>query len=108
MMLFSVSAASPARRPALPDQAIAVVEKEGLDLRLDLAQRGDDVLRLFATHEDGLGLDDVGIVAVNSGFFHNSTKAVRISATASGGVFGGIKAVRNIPTSGSLDARSTS
>src|SRR5262249_45021753 len=63
MMLFSVSAASPARRPALPDQAIAVVEKEGLDLGLDLAQRGDDVLRLFASHEDGLGLDDVGIVA---------------------------------------------
>src|SRR5262249_21482996 len=63
MMLFSVSAASCARRPALPDQAIAVVEKEGLDLGLDLAQRGDDVLRLFASHEDGLGLDDVGIVA---------------------------------------------
>ena len=45
---------------------------------------------------------------MNSGFFHNSTKAVRISVTASLGVFGGINAVRNIPTIGSLDARSTS
>src|SRR5262249_37953261 len=59
----SVPAASRARWRALPDQAIAVVEEEGLDLGLDLAQRGDDVLRLFASHEDGLGLDDVGIVA---------------------------------------------
>ena len=54
MMLFSVSAVSRARRPALPDQAIAVVEKEGLDLGLDLGQRRHDVLRLFASHEDML------------------------------------------------------
>src|SRR5262245_37572881 len=63
MMLFSVSAASSARRWPSPDEAVAVVEKEGLDLGLDLGQRRHDVLRLFASHEDGLGLDDVGIVA---------------------------------------------
>src|SRR5262249_32714257 len=40
--------------------------------------------------------------------FHNSTKADRSSAASSSGVFGGINAVRNIATIGSVDARSTS
>jgi hypothetical protein len=40
--------------------------------------------------------------------FHRSTKAARMIVTASGADFGGIRAVRNIATSGSLLARSTS
>ena len=45
---------------------------------------------------------------MNCGFFHNSAKADRIAASASSGVFGGMSAVRNIATMGSLKARSTS
>src|SRR3954468_8902826 len=40
--------------------------------------------------------------------FHNSTKAERMIVTGSLGVFGGIMAVRNMATSGSLLARRTS
>src|SRR5262249_28964452 len=55
MMLFTVSAASSARRWPSPDEAGAVVLHKYLGVRLDLRQRRHALLPSFASHAEGPG-----------------------------------------------------